>query len=166
MARTVNGALSTCWAEVAMERDQDGGLAATLRRVGAWIEAFDVWTGWGRGSALFSVGILIVPYKANAKYRHHIPKQKRKLTNWPTYEAGLRQRAVPLDRPELTKRPPGTHKDFGGVSENLSTKVSAHSVDPTGFFAEAIPQFLNPIRPRSGVYGKQIRPSENSGSVW
>jgi hypothetical protein len=33
-----------------------------------------------------------VPYKANAKCRHHIPKQKRKLTNWPAYEAGLRQR--------------------------------------------------------------------------
>ena len=33
-----------------------------------------------------------MPYKANAKCRHHIPKQKRKLTNWPTYEAGLRQR--------------------------------------------------------------------------
>ena len=33
-----------------------------------------------------------MPYKANAKCRHHIPKQKRKLTNWPAYEAGLRQR--------------------------------------------------------------------------
>jgi hypothetical protein len=40
----------------------------------------------------FSSGFLIVPYKANAKCRHHIPKQKRKLTNWPAYEAGLRQR--------------------------------------------------------------------------
>ena len=58
--------------------------------------------------------------------------------------------------PELTKGPSGTHKDFGGVSENLSTKVSAHSANPTGFFVEAIPQFLNPIRPRTGVYGKQV----------
>jgi hypothetical protein len=33
-----------------------------------------------------------VPFKANAKCRHHIPKQKRRLTNWPAYEAGLRQR--------------------------------------------------------------------------
>jgi hypothetical protein len=33
-----------------------------------------------------------VPFKANAKCRHHIPKQKRPLTNWPAYEAGLRQR--------------------------------------------------------------------------
>ena len=37
-----------------------------------------------------------VPFKANVKAnancRHHIPKQKRRLTNWPAYEAGLRQR--------------------------------------------------------------------------
>jgi Transposase DDE domain len=32
-----------------------------------------------------------VPFKANAKCRHHIPKQKRRLANWPAYEAGLRQ---------------------------------------------------------------------------
>jgi hypothetical protein len=33
-----------------------------------------------------------VPFKANAKARHHIPKQKRRLTNWPAYEASLRVR--------------------------------------------------------------------------
>src|SRR5580698_6445826 len=33
-----------------------------------------------------------VPFKSNARCRHHIPKQKRRLTNWPAYEAGLRQR--------------------------------------------------------------------------
>src|ERR1700722_1549448 len=33
-----------------------------------------------------------VPFKANAKSRHHIPRQKRRLTNWPAYEASLRQR--------------------------------------------------------------------------
>ena len=33
-----------------------------------------------------------VPFKANAKCRHHIPQQKRRLTNWPAYEASLRQR--------------------------------------------------------------------------
>jgi hypothetical protein len=33
-----------------------------------------------------------VPFKAHAKCRHHIPKQKRTLTNWPAYEANLRQR--------------------------------------------------------------------------
>jgi hypothetical protein len=34
----------------------------------------------------------VVPFKANAKCRHHIPKQKRRLTNWPAYEASLRRR--------------------------------------------------------------------------
>jgi Transposase DDE domain len=34
----------------------------------------------------------VVLFKANAKCRHHIRKQKRRLTNWPAYEAGLRQR--------------------------------------------------------------------------
>jgi hypothetical protein len=33
-----------------------------------------------------------VPFKANIKCRHHIPKQKRRVTNWPAYEASLRQR--------------------------------------------------------------------------
>jgi hypothetical protein len=33
-----------------------------------------------------------VAFKANAKCRHHIPKQKRRVTNWPAYEASLRQR--------------------------------------------------------------------------
>jgi hypothetical protein len=33
-----------------------------------------------------------VPFKANAKCRHHIPRQKRRVTNWPAYEASLCQR--------------------------------------------------------------------------
>src|SRR4030095_11063534 len=34
----------------------------------------------------------IVPFKANAARRHHIPKQRHKLTNWSAYDAALRQR--------------------------------------------------------------------------
>src|ERR1700750_98682 len=33
-----------------------------------------------------------MPFKANAARRHHIPKQKRKVTDWATYHASLRQR--------------------------------------------------------------------------
>jgi len=33
-----------------------------------------------------------VPFKANADRRHHIPKQKFKVTNWRDYDASLRQR--------------------------------------------------------------------------
>src|ERR1700709_2062352 len=33
-----------------------------------------------------------MPFKANAARRHHIPKQKRRVTNWAAYDARLRQR--------------------------------------------------------------------------
>jgi hypothetical protein len=33
-----------------------------------------------------------VPFKANAERRHHIPKQRHRVTNWAAYDAGLRQR--------------------------------------------------------------------------
>ena len=33
-----------------------------------------------------------MPFKANAARRHHIPKQRHRVTNWAAYEAGLRQR--------------------------------------------------------------------------
>jgi hypothetical protein len=33
-----------------------------------------------------------VPFKLNQDRRHHIPRQKHKVANWPAYEAGLRQR--------------------------------------------------------------------------
>ena len=33
-----------------------------------------------------------MPFKANAARRHHIPKQKRKVTNWADYNASLRRR--------------------------------------------------------------------------
>jgi hypothetical protein len=33
-----------------------------------------------------------VPFKANATRRHHIPKQRRRVTNWAEYDAALRQR--------------------------------------------------------------------------
>ena len=34
----------------------------------------------------------ILPFKLNADCRHHIPKQKFKVTNWAVYDASLRQR--------------------------------------------------------------------------
>jgi len=33
-----------------------------------------------------------VPFKANQDRRHHIPKQRYQVTNWPEYDAALRQR--------------------------------------------------------------------------
>ena len=34
-----------------------------------------------------------MPFKLNQDRRHRIPRQRHKITNWPAYEAGLRQRA-------------------------------------------------------------------------
>ena len=33
-----------------------------------------------------------MPFKLNQDRRHHIPKQTHKVTNWPAYDAALRQR--------------------------------------------------------------------------
>src|SRR3954463_9405153 len=33
-----------------------------------------------------------LPFKLNQAARHHIPRQRRKVTNWPAYDASLRQR--------------------------------------------------------------------------
>ena len=33
-----------------------------------------------------------MPFKLNQDRRHHIPKQKHKVTNWSAYDAALRQR--------------------------------------------------------------------------
>jgi hypothetical protein len=33
-----------------------------------------------------------VPFKANQDRRHHIPRQRYQVTNWPAYDAALRQR--------------------------------------------------------------------------
>src|SRR5918994_6729426 len=33
-----------------------------------------------------------MPFKANRDRRHHIPKQKHRVTNWAAYDAGLRAR--------------------------------------------------------------------------
>ena len=34
----------------------------------------------------------VVPFKANAAGRHHIPRQRHRVSNWPDYDAALRQR--------------------------------------------------------------------------
>ena len=34
----------------------------------------------------------VVPFKLNQDRRRHIPRQRHKVTNWPAYDASLRQR--------------------------------------------------------------------------
>src|SRR5215207_8667066 len=36
--------------------------------------------------------MLLLPFKLNQAGRHHIPKQTHRVTNWPAYDASLRQR--------------------------------------------------------------------------
>jgi hypothetical protein len=36
--------------------------------------------------------MLTLPFKLNQDRRHHIPRQRHKVTNWPAYDASLRQR--------------------------------------------------------------------------
>src|SRR3954467_6756944 len=45
----------------------------------------------GRGPSTIS-GAPLLPFKANAARRHHIPKQQHRVTNWAEYDAGLRTR--------------------------------------------------------------------------
>ena len=35
---------------------------------------------------------ILMPHKHNTKGRHHIPKMRHAVTNWPQYDAGLRRR--------------------------------------------------------------------------
>ena len=39
-----------------------------------------------------TAGPPLLPFKANAARRHHIPKQRHRVTNWAEYDAGLRAR--------------------------------------------------------------------------
>jgi len=36
----------------------------------------------------------LLPFKLNQHRRHHIPRQQHKVTNWPAYDASLRQRGI------------------------------------------------------------------------
>ena len=53
------------------------------------------WVASGRvigASPLHHAGAPLLPFKANRGRRHHIPKQKHRVTNWAEYDAGLRAR--------------------------------------------------------------------------
>src|SRR3954463_15692799 len=41
---------------------------------------------------LHHAGAPLLPFKANVARRHHIPKQKHRVTNWAEYDAALRAR--------------------------------------------------------------------------
>src|SRR4051812_15127598 len=43
------------------------------------------WAGWRREGAVPAFGSRFMPHKANAARRHHIPRPKRRVTNWSEY---------------------------------------------------------------------------------
>lgn len=45
----------------------------------------------GERTPFFDLWMPAVPFKLNQDRRHHIPRQQHKVTNWPAYEASLRQ---------------------------------------------------------------------------
>src|SRR3954452_2748804 len=47
---------------------------------------------WGRRLPLTRPGVPALPFELNRNRRHHIPRQTHKVTNWPAYDASLRQR--------------------------------------------------------------------------
>src|SRR5436853_45097 len=52
----------------------------------------EVMAAVGRGAVPTVQVSLAMPHKANADRRHHIPRPKRRVTNWAEYDAALRQR--------------------------------------------------------------------------
>ena len=59
-----------------------------------------------------------MPFKAQAPRRHHIPKQKHRVTNWAEYDAGLRARGgltVLCGRPQDAKRVLRSHANGTGA---------------------------------------------------
>jgi hypothetical protein len=59
---------------------------------GAWIRHWRSERSSVGERPLSDFGICAVPFKLNQHRRHHIPRRQHKVTNWPAYEAGLRQR--------------------------------------------------------------------------
>jgi len=44
------------------------------------------------GDCLLQLRMPVLPFKLNQDRRHHIPRQQHRVTNWPAYDASLRQR--------------------------------------------------------------------------
>ena len=60
-----------------------------------------------------------MPFKISADRRHHIPRQRHKVTNWVEYDAGLRARGsltiwFPAETIEAWRAEPRTGRGGGG----------------------------------------------------
>ena len=100
-----------------------------------------------------------MPFKANADRRHHIPKQRHRVTNWAEYDAALRQRgsrtlwfseaAIAASRAEARTTPGGQPHDSALA---ILTALTLRAVFPLA------------LRQTEGLIGSILR--LRSASIW
>src|SRR5215213_8880644 len=88
--------------------------------------------------------IPVVPFKAKAACRRHIPKQQHRVTNWAAYDAGLRARGSPTvgfttEAIAAWRAEPRTGRG-GGISVDGTSWISCR------------PRFLVPVRVLSRLF--------------
>jgi hypothetical protein len=66
-----------------------------------------------------------MPFKANADRRRHIPKQKRKVTNWAAYDASLRQRGGSVSARASKYSWLDEGRDFSGGFQHTQNRCGA-----------------------------------------
>jgi hypothetical protein len=101
-----------------------------------------------------------VPFKAHAAGRHHIPKQRYRVTNWRAYDASLRQRgsltvwfteeAIAAWRAE-----PAAH-DPGRAALVLAPLAILTALTRRTVFRLALPQTEGLVRLPSASSGNQL----------
>src|SRR5918994_7450829 len=94
-----------------------------------------------------------MPFKANRDRRHHIPKQKHRVTNWAAYDAGLRARGsltvwFSAEAVAAWKAEPRTGR---GGQPSYSAVAIATALTPRAVFRLA-------LRRTEGLIGSVLRP--------
>jgi hypothetical protein len=89
----LHGSAGVCWVGLKAAPSQRPGRWSALHPGGLGGQRCqELRTPHCRVLSLHSPRIPAVPFKANADRRHHIPKQRHRVTNWAEYDAALRQR--------------------------------------------------------------------------
>jgi hypothetical protein len=60
-----------------------------------------------------------LPFKLNQDRRHHIPEQKRRVTNWREYDESLRRRGSLTQLGHLQRGFHGGSTDFPGILADI-----------------------------------------------
>ncbi len=88
-----------------------------------------------------------MPFKANADRRHHIPKQRYKVTNWAEYDAGVLSALAPICRREVMagfrSRRFGNSERSGGTTEvKQATTAGWDGLIVAGLEAEEVTELV------------------------